>query len=33
VEVPDASHIMHEDNPQVVNEAIAEFLSGTTDGT
>ena len=29
VEVPGASHIMHEDNPQVVNEAIAEFLRGS----
>ena len=28
VEVPGASHIMHEDNPQVVNEAIAGFLRG-----
>ena len=29
VEVPGASHIMHEDNPQVVNEAIAGFLRGS----
>jgi pimeloyl-ACP methyl ester carboxylesterase len=29
IEVPDASHIMHEDNPQVVNEAIAGFLRGS----
>jgi len=28
VEVPGASHIMHEDNPQAVNEAIAGFLRG-----
>lgn len=28
MEVPGASHIMHEDNPQVVNEAIARFLRG-----
>ena len=28
MEVPGASHIMHEDNPQVVNEAIAGFLRG-----
>lgn len=28
VEVPGASHIMHEDNPQVVNEAITGFLRG-----
>lgn len=26
IEVPDASHIMHEDNPQAVNRAIAELL-------
>lgn len=26
IEVPGASHIMHEDNPEVVNRAIAEFL-------
>ena len=30
VEVPGASHIMHEDNPQVVNEAIAGFLRGVS---
>jgi pimeloyl-ACP methyl ester carboxylesterase len=30
IEVPGASHIMHEDNPQVVNEAIAGFLRGFT---
>lgn len=29
MEVPAASHIMHEDNPQVVNEAIAGFLRGS----
>lgn len=29
VEVPGASHIMHEDNPQVVNEAIAGFSRGS----
>jgi len=28
MEVPGASHIMHEDNPQAVNEAIAGFLRG-----
>jgi pimeloyl-ACP methyl ester carboxylesterase len=33
MEVPDASHIVHEDNPQVVNRAIVEFLSGATDGS
>jgi len=27
IEVPGASHIMHEDNPEAVNRAIAEFLS------
>ena len=30
IEVPGASHIMHEDNPQVVNEAIAGLLRGFT---
>ncbi|MBT8465275.1 MAG: alpha/beta hydrolase [Deltaproteobacteria bacterium] len=33
IEVPGASHIMHEDNPEVVNRAIAEFLKGTADGS
>ncbi len=28
IEVPDASHIMHEDNPRVVNEAILAFVGG-----
>lgn len=28
IEVPDASHIMHEDNPGVVNEAILAFVGG-----
>ena len=28
IEVPEASHIMHEDNPRVVNEAILAFLGG-----
>jgi len=27
VEIPDASHLMHEDNPPVVNQVILEFLS------
>ena len=26
VEIPDASHLMHEDNPVAVNEAIVGFL-------
>jgi pimeloyl-ACP methyl ester carboxylesterase len=30
IEVPGASHMMHEDNPQAVNEAIAGFLRGFT---
>lgn len=28
LEVPEASHIMHEDNPGVVNEAILTFVGG-----
>ena len=28
IEVPEASHIMHEDNPAVVNEAILAFVGG-----
>lgn len=31
-EVPDASHIMHEDNPEFVNRAILEFVNGAAGG-
>lgn len=33
VDVPHASHIMHEDNPQVVHEAIEEFLRDVAEGS